>query len=337
MTGGDAHARSRRMCFNTGMSTLQQRKPRFRRAEVPNFTITERDTEIVKMVAHHRFMRSTHIRDLLPGSSQQGVLRRLELLYHGGYLTRPVAQVDWHRAGGGSQPIVYSIGNAGIDLLTQLFEVRRAAVNWTAKARTVKRGEIEHALEVTDVMVALEVACRRRGNLRVLYLDEILATVAPPETRANPRPYFWPVPVRWQGREITIHPIPDKIFGIEDHDRPAGRNRKWFFLEADRGTMPAVTLDLAKTSFLRKLLAYGYTYKRDLHKQIYGFTNVRVLTVTKGAERTKSLQKAHRSHTWELCSPKVFLFCDRPSLFSAPDFLDHQWSDGGNDPQGLIG
>lgn len=33
-------------------------------------------------------------------------------------------------------------GNAGIDLLAEQFAFRRAAVDWTAKARTAKRGEI---------------------------------------------------------------------------------------------------------------------------------------------------------------------------------------------------
>ena len=318
------------------MSTVQQRKPRFRRVPVSGFSLTDRDVEIIKLVAHHRFMRSTHIQDLLAGSSQQGVLRRLELLFHGGYLSRPLSQLDWYRAGGGSRPLVYTLGNAGINLLAEQFGFRRAAVDWTAKARTAKRPEIEHALEITDVMIALEMACRRRGNLRVLYLDDILTTVAPAKTRDNPKPYFWPVPVNWRGKEVVIHPIPDKIFGIEAVDQPEGRNRKWFFLEADRGTMPVVRLDLTKTSFLRKLLAYGQTYHLDLHTQIYGFTNMRLLTVTNGRERIEGIQGAHREHTWKLCSPKVFLFVDRPSLLAGEDVLGDLWVDGVGDRQALI-
>jgi Replication-relaxation len=319
------------------MSTLQQRKPRFHRVEIESFSLTERDIEIIKLVAHHRFMRSTHIVDLLSRASRQGTLRRLERLFHKGYLTRPPAQLEWYRAGGGSSPMVYSLGNEGIALLAAGFGFRRTAVDWTAKARTAKRGEIEHALEITDFMVALEIACRRHGKLRVLYLDDILATIAPQHTRDNPRPYFWPVPVHWQGREVTIHPIPDKIFGIEALDRPEGRNRKWFFLEADRGTMPAVRHDLAKTSFLRKLLAYAHTYRANLHTDIYGFANMRVLTVTKGRRRIESLQEAHREHTWQLCSPKIFLFADRASLLRADDFMANQWRDAAGDLQTLLG
>lgn len=299
--------------------------------------VTERDIEILKTVARHRFISSSNLATLFAGSSEQGISRRLQLLFHGGYITRPAAQVEQYRAGSGSQPFVYSIGNNGIDLLAEHHGFRRASVDWTAKARTAKRGEIAHALEVTDVMVAMEAACKRRGNLRVLYLDDILATVAPAATRESPKPYFWPVPMRWQGREVVIHPIPDKIFGIEALDQSEGRNRKFFFLEADRGTMPAVRTDLSKTSFLRKLLAYGHTYQRELHTQIYGFRNMRVLTVTRGRNRIESLQEAHRAHSWDLCSPKVFLFADRASLFSGDDCLAQVWVDGAGERHSLIG
>jgi hypothetical protein len=129
------------------------------------------------------------IEALFPGSSEQQVLRRLQVLYHSGHLSRPKAQVDTYKAGSGSRPIVYTLGNRGIDLLAAKFGFRRASVDWTAKSRTAVRGEIAHALEITEFMVALEIACRRRGTLQLIHFDEILATIAPPETRASRRPY----------------------------------------------------------------------------------------------------------------------------------------------------
>ncbi|MBV9527742.1 hypothetical protein, partial [Sphingomonas sp.] len=69
---------------------------------------------------------------------------------------------------------------------------------------TAKRGEIEHAIEITDFMVALDLACRRRGTHEVIYFDKILRELAPVATRENPRPYHWPVSTDWQGREVTL-------------------------------------------------------------------------------------------------------------------------------------
>lgn len=324
----------------TAMARAGVRRPRYRRADVPNFSLTDRDIEILKIVARHRFIRSREIiallRAMFPGTSEQQVLRRLSLLFHSQYLSRPRAQQERYRAGGGSDPMLYALGNAGSDLLADKFGFRRSAVDWTAKARTAKRGEIEHALEVTEFMVALELACRARGTLRVIYLDEILATVAPPETRANPRPYFWPVTVQWRGRETVIHPIPDKIFGIQDMERPEGRNRKFFFLEADRGTMPAVRFDLTKTSYLRKLLSYAQTYRSGIHAKAYGFSNIRVLTVAPGRKRIESIAEAYRAHAARLCPPGVFLFAARQRIATG-DLLDDVWTDANGRGCSIVG
>jgi len=234
--------------------------------------------------------------------------------------------------------MVYSVGTHGADLLAEEPGFRRAVVDWTAKARDISHSAIEHALGVSRFMVQLERACRERGSgLRVLYLDDILATVAPTETRLNAKPYFWPVQVRWQGKEILIHPIPDKIFGIQDKQREAGKDRRWFFFEEDRGTMPVIrSSGLSKSSYLRKLLAYGTTYKNDLHKKVYGFSNMRVLTVTRGPDRIQSIIEAHRRYTWQLCSPRVFLFADRQGLARAADPLEFPWLDAAGEQHRLL-
>lgn len=258
------------------------------------------------------------------------------MLYHSGHLSRPKAQVDTYKAGGGSRPIVYALGNRGIDLLAAKFGFRRASVDWTAKSRTAVRGEIDHALEISDVMIGLEIACRRRGTLQLIHFDEILATIAPEETRASRRPYQWPVALRWKGSDLVLHPTPDRIFGIRDLERPEGRNRKFYFMEGDRGTMPTTRRDLSKTSYLRKLVGYSYTYRHDLHAKRYGLPNVRVLTITPGRTRIANIIAAHQQHTAALVSPKLFLFADRPGLARAEDFLDYPWLDGAGEQHRLL-
>jgi hypothetical protein len=82
------------------------RKPRFQRqpaANPPGFRITDRDDEIILIVARHRIARSTHIvpliQSLRPGASEQQLLRRLQSLYHTRYLSRPQAQLEERRPG----------------------------------------------------------------------------------------------------------------------------------------------------------------------------------------------------------------------------------------------
>src|SRR5260221_4092476 len=70
------------------------RLPRFRRAsEPPAFRLTDDDIEIVRQVARHRLIRSTHIASLV-GRSLDRTNDRLQRLYHAGYLDRPRAQLD---------------------------------------------------------------------------------------------------------------------------------------------------------------------------------------------------------------------------------------------------
>jgi hypothetical protein len=273
---------------------------------------------------------------MLPGGSEQQVLQRLQYLFHGGFFSRPKAQVDTYKAGGGSRPIVYALGNKGIDLLAAKHDFRRVSVDWTAKARTAVRGEIDHALEITEFMAALEIACRRRGTLQVIHFDEILATIAPEETRRSRRPYQWPVTLRWKGSELVLHPTPDRIFGIRNLERREGANRKFFFLECDRGTMPTERSDLTKTSYLRKLIEYAHTYQHDLHSKRYGLSNVRVLTVTSGRQRIGNIIAAYRTHAAALVSPKFFLFADRAGLGRAQDFLDYPWLDAAGEQHRLL-
>jgi hypothetical protein len=322
--------------------TSIERLPRFvrRPRALPEFQITERDEEILKIVARHRFATSAQVIALIlamfPGSSEQQVLRRLQYLFHSGHLSRPRAQVDTYKAGGGSRPIVYALGNHGIDLLAGKFNFRRASVDWQAKSRTAVRGEIDHALEITEFMVGLEVAIRRRGNLQMIFFDEILATIAPEETRASKRPYQWPVSLRWKATDLVLHPTPDRIFGIRDLERREGQNRKFFFLEADRGTMPTERRDLSRTSYLRKIVGYAATYRHDVHAKRYGLPNVRVLTVTPGRQRIANIIAAYRTHAAALVSPKFFLFADRPGLSRAEDFLDYGWIDGAGEQHRLL-
>ena len=92
------------------------RKPRFHRAsEIAPIQLTERDRMIVRCVFRHRFLRSWQIADLV-GGSKQAVLRRLQLLYHHGYLERPRAQIEYYQPGG-SRAFAYGLADRGTELL----------------------------------------------------------------------------------------------------------------------------------------------------------------------------------------------------------------------------
>lgn len=316
------------------MAIVTTRKPRFTRVDLDGgFELTDRDIAIIMLVAQHRFIRSTDI-DALLGGSAQNIRRRLEQLFHRRFLSRPPAQIEWYRSG--SKAMVYSLGEAGVGLLVREFGYQRSVVGWTGKAHSVKNWEINHAVGVTGIMATMQRACQDTGAYKVLYLDEILTSIAPAETRKNPRPYFWSTVVTWNGKREIIHPIPDKTFAVQALHRPAGANLKGFFLEFDTGSQPIFRPDLAKSSIIRKYASYAETYRAGLHRSIYGFPNMRVLFVTSTEQRKLNMIEAHQRHTRHLCSPKLFLFADAPGLLAAPDPLQYGWLDGSGEQHRLL-
>ena len=253
------------------------RLPRFERAPtVAPPQLTERDREIIRRVYRHRFLRSSHICSLVPGSSQQ-ILRRLKLLYHHGYLARPRAQIDYYHQGA-SREIVYGLGNKSASVLKpELGEMFRRTP-WDEENGSVKRVFLQHALLVSDIMVPIELACRQNG-VRLL-TEQDLAT-------AN-QPFRWNVIT--VGKKLSG--APDRVFALEFKGADGILRRSYFFLEADRGTMPVIRKNLSQTSFYRKLVAYEATWTQSLHEKLLGFHRFRVLTVTTSAKRVESLIEA---------------------------------------------
>jgi DNA-binding Lrp family transcriptional regulator len=287
--------------------------------------LTERDREIIRLVHRHRFLRSPQIVALVGESSQQ-LLRRLKLLYHHGYLERPRAQLDYYHQGG-SRPMVYGLGNKGRDLLRQEYGDVVAHLNWSDKNQSVRRFFLEHALLVSEVMVSLELACRESGHIRLVTDHELRAEN---EGKLLSTSFHWNVNL-YSGRTLGV--IPDKVFALERSPETGPPNRAFFFLEADRGTMPVIRCNLAQTSFYRKLLAYEATWRQSIHKTRFGFHRFRVFTVTTSAERVSSLVDA--------CSQLngghgLFLFTHRDLIQKPADIFSSIWKTGRGEAVGLL-
>ncbi len=288
------------------------RHPRFRRAEeFAPMELTERDAQILRAVNRHRFLRSRQIADLVGGSRQQ-VLRRLQMLYHHGYLERPRCQLDYYQQPG-SRSITYGLASRGAAHLRRVDDIPFSRLDWTSRNRAVKRLFLEHALMVSDIMVALEIACRKRGDVRLLIEHEI---PLPAATQNERDPFRWTVTV--SGKE-KLGVIPDRVFALEFAE---SGERILCFLEADRGTMPIHRPRLDGSCFERKFLAYEATWVRGIHRSRFGISRVRVLAVTTSYERTENLRQAggHRER-----GRGLFLFANAASLSAEADPLALAW------------
>jgi len=275
--------------------------------------LTQRDRAIIRQVRRHRFLRSWQIIALLGGRPQQ-MLRRLQLLYHHGYLERPHRQLEYfHR--GGSRHMVYGLGNKSSTVLKG-YVPDADTFRFNEKNTAVGRIFLDHALLVSDVMVAIELACRKTDHVRLVYGEDLKL---PKRLQAQSQPFRWKVKIN--GKRLSV--VPDRVFALEFNDGNGNTDRAYFFLEADRGTMPVVRKNLSQTSFRRKLLAYEATWNQNVHSRRFDFNRFRVLTVTSSAKRVDSLVQACS----ELKSGHgLFLFADQSIL--SGDILSAAWQTG---------
>lgn len=303
---------------------VQVRRPRFRRGAEPlAFRLTDSDIEIVRLLARHRFLRSTHIAALVERSLDR-VNDRLLRLFHAGYVDRPRAQLD-HYPDTGSAPMVYALANSGARLLVERDGLTLSNSEWSRKNDGAGRPFIEHQLEIMDFYVALQIATRGCKDVTMIHPDELIAGF--PISPTTPRdPFALRAKLANGGAIHDIGLVPDLAFGLRFSDG----SRRCFLVEVDRGTMPVTRSDIRQTSFARKMRAYLAAHAARLHEGQFGWKTFRVLAVTTEQARLQAMMEA--LSTIPAPSPpgtSLFWFALRDEL-RASDPLRLAWRDGAN-------
>lgn len=271
--------------------------------------LTPRDAEILRLVARRRFLRSQHIHSLLGGSRQQ-LLRRLQRLFQHGYLERPPCQLDYFQSGG-SRSMVYGLGNRAAAYLSRIGAYSSHRLDWNTRNRSIHRLFLDHALMISDILVALEIACRARNDVCLSIMDDC----SPPDsTRPRSEPLRWNVRTTQYG-EIGV--VPDAVFTLQF--TTASEKEMLCCLEADRGTMPVVSQDPQRSSLARKFAAYEASWRDGVFRERFEFARVRVLTVTNAPERIASIENCLRTTTR---NSALFTYASLARLLESPhDFL----------------
>ena len=304
------------------MATSPSRRPRFRRAaEPPAFRLTESDVAIVRLLARHRFLRSTHI-TALAGRSLDRINDRLLRLFHAGYVDRPRAQLDRY-PDRGSAPMVYALANGGARLLAERDGSPLSGTELSRKNEIAGRPFIEHQLEIMDFYVALQIAARGRTDVTLIHPHELVAAFPVPPM-ASRDPFALRVKLTEGGAVHEIGLVPDLAFGLRFPDG----SRRCFLVEVDRGTMPVSRADIRQTSFARKMRAYLAAHAAKQHEQRFGWRTFRVLAVTPEHSRLQSMIDALRAIPAPAgAGATLFCFALRDEL-RANDPFRHEWRDG---------
>lgn len=310
-----------------------QRQSRFRREVKEGLRTTERDLDILQFVGRLRFLDTNHVADLLDAPRQndgrsQVTERRLNRLFHHGYLERPKTQLTRYVTG--SKPMVYCLTPKGARLVLQHREVSCAAGG-------TERNYLEHGLMTSDIRVSAELSCRRHG-IHLTSFEEILEHRASEATKrrvGKERVDGWPVSFTHTDRKKYTLPVyPDDIFAV-----PGKRGTSLLFIEADRGTEPPTRSDLRhRSSIYKKLVLYYETWKQWRDKKQtppYGFRNPRVLFVVSdknAARRIATIQALGRAHNM---AAGLFLFARHNELLEG-DFMTYEWQNLRGQPVRLL-
>lgn len=298
---------------------LSRRKRRFVREPRDPFQITDRDVMLVRLVAEHRFLRSTQL-SALAEAPHKKICDRLTSLFHAGYLDRPRAQFEHYREGGGSSPMVYALGNRGARLLSERLGEDFAELDWARKNDLAGRQFILHTLAIADVRVALRRAVRIRPGFQLLEADQLEALL-PAETQRRDRPWLLRTKLRHEDSILELGTAPDHAFAIQ---YPDGRFRA-YLVECDRGTMPVDRTSLLQTSLKRKFLAYAAAKRDALHERQFNWRTFRVLVITSTKQRADHALASIGTHLHEQ-NRGLFLVADTASL-GFFDFTAYPWRD----------
>jgi hypothetical protein len=243
------------------MEGNQRRRPRYKRTTSDDdlgLRLQDRDREMLTLVYSYRFLSSQQIQRLVEGSDQV-LLRRLQKLYHAGYLDRLKTS--------NNEAILYALGNKGADELTLHAGLDRGRIDWTAKNRAAGERYLAHILMVGRFRETLTLAVRdRQGSALVAWRPE--GRVADEVVIESGR----------EGRAKAAI-IPDGFFTLQDL-----ADEMHFLLECDRSTMTT-------RRYLEKMKAYWSFWKQAKHKSQLGIESFRVLTVTKTEERKENLRR----------------------------------------------
>ena len=264
------------------MLSVSNRKPKFRRvapAKLP--MLTERDLNILELLSRYRFLNADHIRLLIAGSDE-GIGRRLQLLFHAGYVDRPAAQLEVFKATE-NHAYVYAIGKDGAKALVEHNKREKMRSDWTTRNKTITKPAVRHFLAIADVMSGFE-----------HYADkDFLSQYALLNEKGDKLTASWQTEILEEGKPMKIRVIPDQFFGVD-----FGPNAKsYFFLEADKGSMPIRRSGPRQTSLMQKVQAYLASNSGKIPQEVLGIKHWRVIFVVPSLERQKNLQQAIQDTT----------------------------------------
>ena len=267
-------------------TSTRLRLPKTRRAPelIRPFHLTERDLSIIATIERYRFIPTSLVLALIPGSDQV-ISRRLRILYHHEFINRFAFRTD-RKMG---QFIYYLDNPAPLRLLVDRAGIPRDKLHWqwarynreanyAEVARTNKYAEklrfLNHELRVSGFHAMLELACRHPGGRVELTGWErgrgrLKTRVEVPKVTAERTGDEW----QWfESQETeTLALGPDALFELYYPELPEGEQYAHFAYEMETGSGDSVR-------YRRRLRAYfHFIAKQKQHQTKWGIARIRAV------------------------------------------------------------
>ena len=296
------------------MASPRTNLPAHRRVECPpGLRMTGRDRDVLVAVHRMRALTSHQIEALLfPSHSadtrslKSACQRRLQKLYHHGYLNRIIQPLI---LGEGREAFAYVLDARGANELANHLGEDRAEIGWTPKQSRFGPLFLEHLLAVNDVRVVVELLVKRQSWNSVEWRDEQALRV---------EPYLSGLPYQIR-RDRRTYIIPDGYFQVRPGEEgPAAH----FFLEVDQGTM-------SNRRWADKIAAYRQFRDSGHSKQYFGTSNFRVLALASTGRRLGNLLKV----TEEVDKRGYYWFAEQAevNVWQPQRWLDPIWRVAGTE------
>jgi hypothetical protein len=295
-----------------------------RPAQPRPLAIKQRHIELLTNVGRFRLATADQLA-ALDGGSEQNVSRELLALWENEYVERVPGQAVNRHLYAGSQSTVYALTRKGAALLRRNgVDVRRRMLDTIDKTNRAGWRFIEHKVDTTAFMVALELATASRPELTLLPRALLLEDA--PKARRDRRVRLT-AKVRIDGIQRAYSVDPDEFFGLRFRKT---EEESYFMFECDRGEMPVERYSSKQqTYFAKKMQIYLAANREGIHTRELGIPNFRVLTQTTTARRVDEMIAALERIT-EGRGSNMFLFVDQPHL-AAGNPLEVSWMTGKRD------
>lgn len=263
--------------------------PIFDRQKGIVYRFQERDLEILVGLNRYRYLRTGQIKRLVfpDCKSIQSCRRRLKYLFHDGLIGRiqPFVQI-----GKGQPDTAYYLEKKGAEALQR--EMPDEEIRWFRKSGQIKRLFLDHALDVSEFRLNLELSLRDHPVV------ELVRFVADFEMKEHigravgKHRYKLYTEVTHPSNRQNYVVYPDGMFILRGKGDYA-KFQRLYFVEIDRGTM---SMDRIRDKVIGYHLYHQLGITRETRCQSYKkygkFEKFRVLLVTASEKRVMNIRRA---------------------------------------------